>query len=447
MGTNDLSLGPSACPFLQIGRRSKHFDMDGKLSVSLNTITLAATETRESVSSEIKLTTNSSYLTGTNLTYSGARGSSALKIGVTFSGLGGAHGLYIAVATSGAQVSAGYGVIGVKCVVTNTAALSNGVIYAGQFIAKHAHASNVMTAEASLIGIEAWAYISSTGPARTAMGANFAIHNECTTAIGAGSVHRVIQVVCDLASGAQAPTEGSGICIWNMAGAWDNAIKIVTSSTGFTTILQVDAAVSKVINVDDCEIFADVDATPSGSTSKNVAAINVTDSNTQSTGYARALYLNYTTSGAKTGGEVNVLGIDLSITANMSASGYAYGISIYTSISSDRTVGFLAPISIYMDNSGAGAGGIVGIDIGINQTATPTAAGRFAFMRLRGHNATNIPDHAFLLEGNFADALFGFEDGGQNAPCIDGTSGGDAKAGRIKITVNGAARYLYIYSN
>lgn len=238
MGTNDLSLGRTACPYLITGRRSKHFDMDGKLSVTLNTITLAASESRESVANELGLTTNSSYLTGTSLVYSGGRGSSALKIGVTYSGLGGAHGIYVKVDSSGAQVTGGHGVVGIKCVVVNTAALTTGVIYAGQFIAKHNHATNVMTAEASLIGIEARAYISDAGPARTLIGANFAIHNECTGTIGSGSVHRVVQVICDLASGAQAPTEGSGICIWNMGGAWDNAINIVNGASGFTNFVK-----------------------------------------------------------------------------------------------------------------------------------------------------------------------------------------------------------------
>jgi hypothetical protein len=238
MGTNDLSLGKAACPFLITGRRSKHFDMDGKLSVTLDTTALAAVETRESVASEIKLTTNSSYLIGDSLIYSGGRGSSALKISLTHSGLGGGHGIFVALTNTGAQVTAGHGVVGIKCVVTNAAALSNGVIYAAQFIAKHNHATNVMTAEASLIGVEAWAYLANDGPARTAIGANFAIHNECTAAIGAGSVHRVVQIVCDLASGAQAPTEGSALCIWNFVGAWDNAINIVNSSSGFTNFVK-----------------------------------------------------------------------------------------------------------------------------------------------------------------------------------------------------------------
>lgn len=232
--TNQLSLNSAACPFLS-GSREGYHNFVGKINIELSKI---GTQILEHNAEEITIESSSTFLTGTDLTYSGGRGSSAMRIGVTFSGLGGIHGIYVLVNSSGAQVSAGYGVIGIKCVVVNTAGLTNGIVYAAQFIAKHNHATNIMTAQASLIGVEAWAYISADGPARTVIGANFAIHNECTGAIGSGSVHRVVQVICDLASGAQAPTEGSGICIWNMTGAWDNAINIVNSSTGFTNFVK-----------------------------------------------------------------------------------------------------------------------------------------------------------------------------------------------------------------
>jgi len=231
--TNVLSL-PSAHEPYMVGVRQAYYNFEGAMNIELT----RASETLECSVLQLTMISDSTFLTGTNITYSGGRGSGVLKITATVTGLGGYHGIYVNIATSAAQVTDGYGTIGIKCVVTNTAAMTDGEVYGAQFIAKHNHATNVMTASASLIGIEAWAYISAAGPARTVIGANFAIHNECTGAIGAGSVHRVVQIVCDLAAGSQSPVEGSALCIWNMAGAWDNAINIVNSSTGFTNFVK-----------------------------------------------------------------------------------------------------------------------------------------------------------------------------------------------------------------
>jgi len=185
--------------------------------------------------------TDSTYLTGTDMTYSGARGSSALKLISTFSGVGGGFSnIYSSITTTAAQVAAGAGVIGIKQVVTNSAALADGNIYAGQFIAKHSHATNIMTASAALVGLEAWAYIADVGVARTAIGGNFGWHNEATGATyGAGSVIRGVQIFCDNAASAGVPVESTGLCIWNQAGAITNCIKVVNSGSGFTYFLDI----------------------------------------------------------------------------------------------------------------------------------------------------------------------------------------------------------------
>lgn len=235
---NELSLRNAACPLMVSRGLNAFYNFNGKLGLTINTITaLGAGTALESIGVEITHTTDSTYLTGTNITYSGGRGSAALKITSVVSGLGGYHGIYVGITTSSAQVTDGYGTIGIKCVVTNSAAMTDGEVYGGMFIAKHA-STQTMTASASLIGLESWAYISSSGPARTVLGLNAAIHNECTGAYGAGSVARVIQVICDNASGAEVPVESTGICIWNMAGTWDNAINIVNSGNGFTNFVK-----------------------------------------------------------------------------------------------------------------------------------------------------------------------------------------------------------------
>ncbi len=206
-----------------------------------------SSQTTETVGAELSTTTDSTYESG-NITYSGSRGSSNLKLTGVFTGAeGGFHNLYSLVTTSGAQTTAGDGVIGIKSVVTNSAAYTNGVVYGGMFIAKHSHATNTMGASASLVGLEAWAYIADAGQAATVIGGNFAIHNESTgTAIG-GSVHRVLQLVCDNAAGANKATESTGLCIWNMAGTWDAAIRITgafTSLIDFTDASTCYAAIT-----------------------------------------------------------------------------------------------------------------------------------------------------------------------------------------------------------
>src|SRR3990167_50106 len=184
----------------------------------------------------LDVTSANTFLTGTNLTYSGARGSAILKlVGTASMASGGFEGIDIKIATSGAFSGDGNGVMGLKCVVTNTAALADGEIYGGQFIAKHNHATNVMVASASLVGLEALAYISAAGVARTCIGGNFGWHNEATGGTyGAGSVIRGVQIFCDNNAGGNDPVESTGLCVWNQAGAIINVLKIVNSGSGFT---------------------------------------------------------------------------------------------------------------------------------------------------------------------------------------------------------------------
>lgn len=215
---------------------SNYFEWDQSGDV-LSLIFAAITGSSVHDALDIQVTTDNTY--GEYLTYSGGVGSSMLKLtGVASMASGVFEGIDIKIATSGVFSADQDGVIGLKCVVTNTAGLTDGNIYGGQFIAKHNHSSNVMLASASLIGLEAWAYISDDGPARTCIGGNFGWHNECTGAYGAGSVIRGIQIFCDNASGAEVPVESTGLCIWNMAGTITNAINIVTSGDGFTYFLQ-----------------------------------------------------------------------------------------------------------------------------------------------------------------------------------------------------------------
>lgn len=229
-----------------------------KIEDATLSITVAKTfagATLESQIAEMTLVTDSTFITGDDITYSSARGSSILKLVGTWTGAAGAlEGIELKIATSGALTVAGSGVIGIKAVVTNTAAITVGNIYGGQFIAKHAHATNQMANEASLIGLEAIAYISAAAKAGTAIGLNVVMRNYGA----AGQTHRGLQIVLDQAGGAKA-TEATGICVWNMAGTWDAVLRVsgafsslinfVAATTCYAVITQTPATVAGQILV------------------------------------------------------------------------------------------------------------------------------------------------------------------------------------------------------
>ena len=231
--------------------------------------TMAAGQTTESNSVRVDLTTDSTFIGGTDITYSGGYGSAAIDVSGTYSGVNGAYvGVISLIASSGAHTAAGAGTMAMKGVTTNTAALADGNIYGGMFWAKHNHATNVMTASAALIGLEGMAYNAGLGPARTVIGGNFGYHNEGTVAKGNGSVFRGIQVVLDDASGATQADETSGICLWNMAGTQTGAVRVVESDGGFGSLFDFPA-------VGTC-IVADTDTVPATSTHKILIRVGST---------------------------------------------------------------------------------------------------------------------------------------------------------------------------
>ncbi len=211
----------------------------GKLDI---TRTLAS-QTLENTTETIGLTSDSTFLTGTNVTYSGGRGSSALKLTSTWSAAtGGYHGLYSLVTASGALNDANGGVVNIKGVTVTDAALTTGNVYGGQFIAKHSHATNKAANACPFIGVEGVVTQGTAGQIGTAIGVSAAYHIPADAAVyDGGAVYRGIQVTCDNASGNN-PSEQSGVVVWNMAGAQDNVFKVVTSGTGFTNGINLGGA-------------------------------------------------------------------------------------------------------------------------------------------------------------------------------------------------------------
>ena len=194
------------------------------------------TSTKEQVGTTLAMTCKSTYLTGTSLMYSGGKGSSALNIQSTWNqASGGFHNIYSKITTSGAIASAGNGVVGIKSYVTNSASLTDGVVYAGQFLAKQTTGTSLATA--SVIGVEGWFYETGDSVIRTAIGGNFGWHNDSTASShGSGAVHRGVQIFCDN-GGTSTPTESTGLCVWNVGGLITNAINVVNSGSGFTNFV------------------------------------------------------------------------------------------------------------------------------------------------------------------------------------------------------------------
>jgi len=185
------------------------------------------------------MNTNSTYRSsayGVSLSSSG-RSSAIVKLTGDFRGTsdGGLQGLFVRLTNSGAMDMAYKGIQAVKGVGYNTAHITAGVIYGGMFVAVHTHASNHMHAEASLIGLEGWAY-DADGPVATMLGGNIGYHNEEAGAQVGGSVHRALQIFCDDSAGSNAD-ESTGICLWNMSGTQDAALRAVHSGSGFTYFL------------------------------------------------------------------------------------------------------------------------------------------------------------------------------------------------------------------
>jgi len=221
-------------------RNSPKWTLSGKnntFDLGSATFTLSAalaSQTTERKQMALTLSTDSTYITGTNITYSSARGSSLLNLVGTYSGLnGGYSNLYSIVNSTRTQTNANAGIVAVKQVINNTVAQTAGNFTAVQGIAKHNHASAKVANAAPMIGVEGVANQSAAGQIGTAIGVSAAYHIPADAAVfDGGAVWRGLQITLDNAS-ENNPSEESGLVIWNMAGTQTNAIKLVKSDHGF----------------------------------------------------------------------------------------------------------------------------------------------------------------------------------------------------------------------
>lgn len=185
-----------------------------------------------------------------------------------------------------------------------------------------------------------------------------------------------------------------------------------------------------------------ITGTTSGSSATNVVTLNVTDSSTSSSGYARGIYVNVTVSGDKTSsGEHNSVGVDQAVSGNTP---YLYGYTYYSADTGDPTIGLACPISIYQDDLGSNVGAWFGTDYGY--AFSNDMAGQFAVIRMRNHSSSIKPESMILGQCNnnyyVADYLLDFQGNPQGPIKADTSSVPSNATYKIKCRYGSTDFYL-----
>lgn len=147
------------------------------------------------------------------------------------------------------------------------------------------------------------------------------------------------------------------------------------------------------------------------------------------------------------GSQVGVRGnVSVAAGTTLGASGYVYGAQGKVTVAG-ATGGNLYGVVGQLDLSGASAvaaGSIAPVwaDWGAASVAL-TGSAYGSLIRAQNTTSATLNSHVFL----YGKASTVFDISSNGSACVDATSGGDTKAGRIVISVNGATRYLYVYSD
>lgn len=130
-------------------------------------------------------------------------------------------------------------------------------------------------------------------------------------------------------------------------------------------------------------------------TGQNIVDLQVTDSVALASGYSRGIYINWTKTGAQTGGAVNPLAIDFAATtANCTEVALE---SHYITQTGNKLTGNVFGWQIYCEDLGTGVANVCLIDLGI--VAGTHTASRLAFFRAKQHSTTKRMDEVFYIEG------------------------------------------------
>ncbi len=182
--------------------------------------------------------------------------------------------------------------------------------------------------------------------------------------------------------------------------------------------------------------------TLSGASAKNGMELTISDLITQSSGYTRGLYINYTATGVKTGGEVNAVGLDFTQASTIAAGMYSYALSIYLAMSGNKNIlGRLSAISIYIDAMGSGtlSGVVQALDIGIDASNAVTGHnfGRF-------YVASGTLAQCFIFQGQ-ATTFWNFV-ASNSCGCSSSSTAGSVTH-KIACAVGGATAYLHLFDS
>jgi len=137
-------------------------------------------------------------------------------------------------------------------------------------------------------------------------------------------------------------------------------------------------------------------ATMSGSTAWTALDLQVTDTQTIATGYSQGIHVNYTKTGAQTGGQINPFAIDFSATtANCTDVALE---ELYISQTGNKLTGNVAAWQLYCEDPGTGVLNMMLIDVGF-VAGTHASASRYAAMRVKNNATAARLDEVFYIEG------------------------------------------------
>jgi hypothetical protein len=179
--------------------------------------------------------------------------------------------------------------------------------------------------------------------------------------------------------------------------------------------------------------------TLAGALAKDGMYLAVEDISTPSSGTVHAVKINYDQNGAKAGATAEAFCVMM--TAKQAAQ-YAYAEAIHILSSGNPALGFVSPLSIYVDDQGTACTNLVGLDMGFAVNNAPS--GRHAFIRMRNDVGQIVKD-AILIEGTAPITnLFDFQI--DSAPVVDAAvATGQTK--KLQIAIAGSPWYIPLYSS
>ena len=181
-----------------------------------------------------------------------------------------------------------------------------------------------------------------------------------------------------------------------------------------------------------------------GIASDDVFKLVVSDAMTIAGGINRALAIEYTTSGTKTGtAQINAISIDAYVTADIPD---VMLIAIYTGAIADKTMEKLFGISMYFEDFGNALDDFVAIDIGYN-SPHDVVADRNCFFRLRQHNTVQASSAIIRAEGQSAANFLVQADTMANMCIANATAiDGETLMALFRVEIAGVEGYVPVFA-